>query len=103
MRLYSILLRFRCYYFQQNIPSQLLLRCVYRADVGRHAPVRQMSDDLPGVFLFLGRLLVEEGSEAFEVLFLTPDGQGEVAVRRAEFMVDLAVEFRDDFGGNFGV
>src|SRR5262245_31434219 len=61
-----------------------------------------MPADLFRVLVLLSRLSGEITRETFEVLVLAPERQSQVIVRRAEFLVHLAVEFGADFGWDLG-
>ena len=81
---------------------EILLRRGYGTQFGRNAAVMDVLDHFAGVLALLSRLLGEEGGEAFEVPVAAPDGQREIGVCRGQFLIQLAVEFRQRFGRNFG-
>ena len=58
-----------------------------------------MGGDPVCVRVFFTRLFVEITGKAFQVLFLTPERQRAVTVRRSEFLVELPIQFRKHLQG----
>ena len=61
-----------------------------------------MVHQLLSVFALLARLLGKEAGETFETFIGAPDGHGEISMGGGQFVINLAVEFRQCFGRNFG-
>ena len=87
------------HHFQQRL--EVLFRRRHSCQLGRDATILDMVHELLRVFALLARLLGEESGEAFKTPAGAPDGHGEIGMGGGQFVINLAVEFRQRFGRNF--
>lgn len=70
--------------------------------LGTGTPVGEMLENAFGMGSFLARLLGKVSAESLEISDVTPDGERQIGVGGCQFLIELAVEFFNDFVGNFG-